>query len=90
MELLVSIDSQNNIPSDLLGNKVLTSVSELEDKGGELYNAGDNSYYDYKIDVNKLASIVFTHGSLQGCQESEAERCRVSEEYIPKDHQIQY
>ena len=62
-ELLISIASDNNISDDLLGSRTLTSVTALEDKGGELYNAGDNSYYDYKIDVNKLASIVFTSGT---------------------------
>ena len=62
-ELLVSIDSQSNIDPELLGSRTLTSVAELEAKGAELYNSGDNSYYDYKIDVNKLASIVFTSGT---------------------------
>ena len=63
VELLVSIDELNNISAELLGKKSLTSVPVLEDKGAELYKAGDNSYYDYKIDVNKLASIVFTSGT---------------------------
>lgn len=62
-ELLVSIDSQSNITPELLGARTLTSVAELEAKGAELFNGGDNSYYDYKIDVNKLASIVFTSGT---------------------------
>ncbi len=62
-DLLVSIDSKCSIDKELLGNKTLTSVSELEAKGGELFKGGDNSYYDYKIDVNKLASIVFTSGT---------------------------
>ncbi len=62
-ELLVSIDSKNNIEPELLGSKTLTTVAALEEKGAELYKGGDNSYYDYKIDVNKLASIVFTSGT---------------------------
>ena len=32
-------------------------------QGAEQYAAGDNSYYDYEIDINKLASIVFTSGT---------------------------
>ena len=62
-ELLVSIDPQSSIDAELLGNRTLISVTELEAKGAELYKGGDNSYYDYKIDVNKLASIVFTSGT---------------------------
>ena len=62
-ELLVSIDSKNNIEPELLESKTLTTVAALEEKGAELYKGGDNSYYDYKIDVNKLASIVFTSGT---------------------------
>ena len=62
-ELLVSIDSKNNIEPELLGSMTLTTVAALEEKGAELYKGGDNSYYDYKIDVNKLASIVFTSGT---------------------------
>ena len=62
-ELLVSIESQSSIDAELLGSRTLTSVAELEAKGAELHKGGDNSYYDYKIDVNKLASIVFTSGT---------------------------
>ena len=32
-------------------------------KGERLYAEGDNSYYDYKIDTTRLASIVFTSGT---------------------------
>ena len=35
----------------------------MQDRGAQLYKDGDNSYYDYKIDTNKLASIVFTSGT---------------------------
>ena len=62
-ELLVSIDDTCNIDKALIGDKVLTSVAALEAKGKMLYEGGDNAYYDYKIDVNKLASIVFTSGT---------------------------
>ena len=63
VELFVSIEPNTSIDESYLGNKKLVSVTELEEKGAELYKAGDNSYYDYKIDVNKLASIVFTSGT---------------------------
>ena len=62
-ELLVSIEQQSSIDAELLGSRSLISIAELEEKGGLLYKNGDNSYYDYKIDVNKLASIVFTSGT---------------------------
>ncbi len=39
------------------------TVGELERRGAELYAGGDNSYYDYEIDPDKLASIVFTSGT---------------------------
>ena len=35
----------------------------LTARGRELFAAGDNSYYDYEIDVDALASIVFTSGT---------------------------
>ena len=63
VELLVSIEPKTSIDETLLGEKNLTSVAALEENGAELYKGGDNSYYDYKIDVNKLASIVFTSGT---------------------------
>ena len=62
-ELLISIEPQSSIDVELLGSRTLISIAELEEKGGQLYTNGDNSYYDYKIDVNKLASIVFTSGT---------------------------
>ena len=63
VELLVSIEPKTSIDESYLGDKKLASVAELQEKGAELYKSGDNSYYDYKIDVNKLASIVFTSGT---------------------------
>ena len=78
VELLISINSQTSLDQSLLGKKVLVSVSELESKGADLYRNGDNSYYDYKIDVNKLASIVFTSGTTgkgKGVMLSQANIC---------------
>ena len=78
VELLVSIEPKTSIDETLLGEKKLTSVAALEGKGAELYKGGDNSYYDYKIDVNKLASIVFTSGTTgkgKGVMLSQANIC---------------
>ncbi len=36
---------------------------ELAIRGGVLFASGDNSYYDYEIDEDALASIVFTSGT---------------------------
>ena len=77
-QLLVSIDPDSSIDKALLGDKVLTSVNALEAKGDDLYKGGDNAYYDYKIDVNKLASIVFTSGTTgkgKGVMLSQANIC---------------
>lgn len=41
----------------------VTSLNSLIVAGAKRYADGDNSYYDYKIDANKLASIVFTSGT---------------------------
>ena len=38
-------------------------LSEIAAKGGERYANGDNSYYDYEIDTERLATIVFTSGT---------------------------
>ena len=62
-QLLVSINPECSIDRTLIGNRTLVSLADLENVGDGLYKAGDNSYYDYKIDVNKLASIVFTSGT---------------------------
>ena len=40
-----------------------TSVRALEAEGAALFAAGDNSYYDYEIDPDRMASIVFTSGT---------------------------
>lgn len=62
VEMLVSVAPANSIES-LPEGMTLTTLAELQDKGAKLFAAGDNSYYDYKIDTNKLASIVFTSGT---------------------------
>ena len=77
-QLLVSIAPDAAIDEALLGDKVLTSVEALEAKGDALYKGGDNAYYDYKIDVNRLASIVFTSGTTgkgKGVMLSQANIC---------------
>lgn len=38
-------------------------LPQLEAEGAALFAAGDNSYYDYKIDPRRLASIVYTSGT---------------------------
>jgi len=39
------------------------SLESIREKGAEKFAAGDNSYYDYEQDIDKLASIVFTSGT---------------------------
>ena len=63
VEMLVSVAPESSLEEAELGGRTLTTLEKLQDKGGKLYKDGDNSYYDYKIDVNKLASIVFTSGT---------------------------
>ena len=50
-----------------MSNKTeLDDVAMLTDiiaHGQELFDNGDNTYYDYDLDPNKLASIVFTSGT---------------------------
>ena len=43
--------------------KDVKMLADLVEKGAKLYEEGDNSYYDYEIDPDKLASIVFTSGT---------------------------
>ena len=61
--LLVSVAPESSLEAAELGGKTLTTLEALQNEGAKLYKEGDNSYYDYKIDVNKLASIVFTSGT---------------------------
>lgn len=49
-----------------MGEAKIEDAIELSDivaRGGERYKNGDNSYYDYKIDPERLATIVFTSGT---------------------------
>ncbi|MBE6233618.1 MAG: long-chain fatty acid--CoA ligase [Bacteroidales bacterium] len=63
VERLISIPSSCSIGEDVLGGRSLSTIAEMQERGAKLYESGDNSYYDYKIDVNKVASIVFTSGT---------------------------
>ena len=38
-------------------------LSDIVARGGKRYANGDNSYYDYEIDPERLATIVFTSGT---------------------------
>ena len=38
-------------------------LADVAAKGGELFENGDNSYYSYEIDADRLATIVFTSGT---------------------------
>ena len=63
VEILISVAPESSIEPEHLAGKAHTSLATLQEKGAKLFEDGDNSYYDYKIDVNKLASIVFTSGT---------------------------
>ena len=41
----------------------VTMLGDIISHGEKLVDEGDNSYYDYDLDPNKLASIVFTSGT---------------------------
>lgn len=41
----------------------VTMLVDIIRRGEQLVDEGDNSYYDYDLDPNKLASIVFTSGT---------------------------
>ncbi len=47
---------------DIQGDTSRT-LSSVASRGEELYKSGDNSYYDYEIDTERLATIVFTSGT---------------------------
>lgn len=63
VETIISVAPETSVDPTLLGVKSMTSLAALMDRGAQLYADGDNSYYDYKIDSNRLASIVFTSGT---------------------------
>jgi len=60
---LISVTTESTLGKEDLNGKVLTSIAAMQKEGAALYENGDRSYYDYKIDPNKLASIVFTSGT---------------------------
>lgn len=60
---LISVTTESTLGKEDLNGKVLTSIAAMQKEGAVLYENGDKSYYDYKIDPNKLASIVFTSGT---------------------------
>lgn len=63
VEILISVAVESSVVTAELAGKKLTTLAQLQERGEQLYKDGDNSYYDYKIDTNRLASIVFTSGT---------------------------
>ena len=63
VKMLVSVAPESSLDPAFCADRTLVSLAGLQKEGAKLYAEGDNSYYDYKIDVNKLASIVFTSGT---------------------------
>ncbi|MDD4494462.1 MAG: AMP-binding protein [Eubacteriales bacterium] len=43
--------------------KSALKLSDIAAKGAERFKNGDNSYYDYEIDTERMATIVFTSGT---------------------------
>ena len=63
VEMLISVAPESSVEASDLAGRTLNTLAQLQERGNQLYKKGDNSYYDYKIDTNKLASIVFTSGT---------------------------
>ena len=63
VEILISAAAESSVVTADLAGKKLNTLAQLQERGEQLYKDGDNSYYDYKIDTNRLASIVFTSGT---------------------------
>ena len=63
VEILISVVAESSVATADLAGRKLTTLAQLQERGEQLYKDGDNSYYDYKIDTNRLASIVFTSGT---------------------------
>ncbi len=55
-ELYVCINGEKLCETD-------RTIDELMASGGKRFAEGDNSYYDYEIDPDRLATIVFTSGT---------------------------
>lgn len=55
-EIFVCMNGEPVSPSDL-------KLSDLIEEGGKRFAQGDNTYYDYDIDPDRLATIVFTSGT---------------------------
>ena len=60
---MVAISNRCGLEKEQLGKVELLTLSNLEAEGATLFEGGDRSYYDYKIDPRKLASIVYTSGT---------------------------
>lgn len=60
---LISVNPESSLRDAELDGKSISSLAEMQQNGVRAYAEGNNSYYDYRIDVNKLASIVFTSGT---------------------------
>lgn len=63
VEMLIAVADESKLEAEYQGNRSLKTITGLMSEGAALFAGGDNSYYEYKIDVNRLASIVFTSGT---------------------------
>ena len=63
VKMLISIPDSCSLGADAIGSRSLLYLKDVEAEGAKLYEGGDNSYYDYKIDPRKLGSIVYTSGT---------------------------
>lgn len=59
----ISINPKFICMSKKTGLEDVTMLSDIIIRGQKLVDEGDNTYYDYDLDPNKLASIVFTSGT---------------------------
>ena len=60
---MVAISDRCSLDKAQLGKIERLTLSGLEAEGAALFEGGDRSYYEYKIDPRKLASIVYTSGT---------------------------
>lgn len=61
--LVVAVDAESTLKPDQCGGRRVFTLKALGEDGAARYAAGDHSYYDYKIDPRRLASIVYTSGT---------------------------